>query len=129
MLNTSDAFTGCNFYATPQQYAISEKQKYFIEAAADWIVAQVKNVSKASSLSAKLPVFRQYVIDFLTDRFRKLGCANLRTIGSNAQLYSLATKVGIPCNALPENVSIIINKQMCYYLKGDSQHRHIIESY
>lgn len=129
MLTTSDAFTGCRgFSAEPKPYPISEMQGSLIESAVDWIVEQVKPSLKKANLN-RLPDFRQCVIDFLTDRFQKLGCANLRTTSDNTQLYALAANAGIPCNALPKNVSIIINNEMCYYLKGSSPCRNIIASY
>lgn len=130
MPTTSDASNGCRgFFAEPKQYPISERQVFLIESAVDWIIEQVENNSNIDCFSPELNIFRECVTNFLRDRFQELGCANLRTTSYNTQLYMLAAKAGISCNALPKNVSIIINKEMCYYLKGDSARMNIIASY
>lgn len=109
------------------EYSISTNQKILIDDATNWIVAQVKKNLNSSNDLSKLPNFWKSVNDFLADRFHKLGCANLRTIGSNAQLYSLAAKVGIPHDALPEYISLIVNQSCAFYYKGSVQ--YIIAQY
>ena len=104
-------------------------QKSLIENTAEWIISQVRPRLNYIQYSANLLAFKKSIIDFLTERFEALNCANIRTIGSNSKLYELAAKTGIPNKVLPQNISIIINKQMCYYLKGSFQQKHIIKSY
>ena len=130
MYNTNDAFTGVHgLFKKEVRYPITERQKSLIENTAEWIISQVRPRLNYIQYSAKLLEFKKSIIDFLTERFEALNCANIRTIGSNAKLFKLATKAGIPNNVLPQNVSIIITNKMCYYFKGSLPHRHIIKSY
>ena len=129
MLTTSDAFGGCSGLYSKSQYKISEKQASLIESATDWITVEISKTLDQLYHETKLLLFKEAIRDFLKSRFKKLGCANLRTIGSSCNLYSIADKCEIPHEAVPKNISIIINNTMCYYLKGSFPQRHIIKSY
>lgn len=129
MFTTGDAFDGCRGLYSKSQYAISERQVSLIESAVDWITAEVSKTLDPLYNETKLLLFREAICTFLKSRLKKLGCANLRTIGSRCNLYSIADKYEIPYDALPKNISIIINNEMCYYLKGSLTHRNIIKSY
>ena len=125
VINTNNDFKGFSgIFAKPKQYAISKKQELLIETAADWITSKV--AVNLPSHEPELLLFKASIQDFLKSRFAELGCANLRSIGSQPNLYVLADKFNIPHDTLPENISIIVNDEMCYYLKGSSQHRYII---
>lgn len=130
MPNTSDTFDECSsFYSTQQKYPISKKQEFLIEAVVDWITSKLSETLDPLYHETQLLLFREAIRNFLKSRFEKLGCANLRTIGSMCNLYLIADKFQIPHEALPENVSIIINSTACYYLKGAFPQRHIIKTY
>lgn len=112
-----------------KRYTISQRQAFLIQTTTEWVVDQTKSHLDSHRYSSELVKFKKVIEEFLRARFQRLGCANIRTIGSNAQLYNLASKAKIPHEALPQNISIIVNREMCYYFKGDSSKKHMIISH
>ncbi len=98
----------------PQKHTLSLENKV-IGTVCDWLASQVVSHSNLSYADSDLQTFKKEVSTFLKDRMNRLHCANLRTIADDSNLYQIAQATHIPCDALPNKISIIVTSSTAYY--------------
>ncbi len=118
-------------YYSQDEIILTKKRKSLLQdkvirAVCNWLEAEVKRNSNLSKTDSSLQKFKKEVSIFLKDSMNQLHCANLRTTTDDSNLYKIAKKTHIPCDALPNGLSIVLTSEAAFYFMQYSQDKHFI---